>query len=520
MKIRMTAAACLLLTTGCVDGSVHGPNPWLFEPGAAAKTSSTPLRERQVNLPAVLHAALKENDSISGAVKDRGKGTGYLEGLPTNDEAYTEIDLDKLILAADMSGDKAIRNSVIAQLMAASTTNCGIYLNGLRSGQVQSRLLSDIAATAFGIAGSLTEPIESARLLSGLAAFSTSAGASVDRNIFAQQGAELVADAIVQLRATDRTYIEGRMTEDLTRWPMGLALTDFARFHADCSMLRGLSQMREAVTAREFEVRAVRSAALAVARSGGSAEEVAAAIAGTGEHVAAYRQAAAPTTTAANSDLRVDLDRMRLAALKCFNSATKAFSDSAGDQTTPPVLCSDGPSTKWENRYIVWVNKALKDIALAAADNHTEADQNYAKANAAVEAAKSNPASTPGDIQTLELARIASQKQLDAAKTAKDDAKAKIETARIFSLQSIDADILRVSTVRSTAIGAIDGFNAGRPSENVASLLEIIAGDLATTDPAFLLSIKAAKDVHSLEGGTTTLAAANARATLLSVARS
>jgi hypothetical protein len=511
MKIRMAVAACLLLTTGCVDGGINKRNPWLFEPGAAAKTTTTPLRERQINLPAVLHTALKDN----------AKSKPYLTSFATDKTGYDEVDLDKLILAADMSGDKAVRNSVIAQLMAASTTNCGIYLNGLRSGQVQSRLLSDIAATTFGIAGSLTEPVESAKILSGLAAFSTSAGASVDRNIFAQQGAELVADAIVQVRAVDRAYIEGRMNDDLGKWPMGLALTDFARFHADCSMLRGLSQMREAVSAREFEVRAVRSAALAVARSGGSGEEVAAAIAGSGEHVAAYRPA--PTTTSpTGSDYRADLENMRLAALKCFDDAKSAASKDVTLKTlAPPVdedACSPIAKTKWETRYTTWVGEDLKTLDLGTANNYVAADGSYQAADKALSAAKAASSTPdPSVIAPLEQAKTDAGKKRDAEWTKRrDDIIAKIDHAKASTLLRIDADIQRVSTTRSAAVSAISGIEAPRPASDVELVLKTIAGDLAAVDPAFILSIKAAHEVQALSGPPA-LAAANARATIFSV---
>lgn len=507
MKIWLCLAACLLLTTGCVDGNINKHTPWLFEPGAAARTTTTPLRERQINLPAVLHTALKDN----------ARSKDYLKDLASAGAAYSEVDLDRLILAADMSGDKTIRNAVVAQLMAASTTNCGIYLNGLRSGQVQSRLLSDIAATTFGIAGSLTEPVKSAKILSGLAAFSTSAGASVDRNIFAQQGAELVADAIVQVRATDRAYIEGRMTEDLSKWPMGLALTDFARFHADCSMLRGLSQMREAVSAREFEVRAVRAAALAVARSGGSGEEVAAAIAGSGETVAIYK----PTpTTSTGGDFRADLDRMRLAALKCFDDAKGAASkDVTAKALTPPAdenACSPVPKTKWESRYATWAGEGLKSLDLGAADNYVAADRHYQAADRALTAAAAAPPPDPSALAPLEQARTDAGKKRDAEwTTRRDDIMARIDRAKASSLQRIDADILRVSTTRAAAVSAISSVDSPRPAGDVELVLTTLAGDLATKDPAFVLSIQAAHAVQVLDGPPA-LAAANARATIFS----
>jgi hypothetical protein len=504
MRIPMTAAACLLLTTGCADGGINKDQPWMVEPGAAARTSQGPLRERQIDLPIILHTALKKQQPEA------------LKSLTV--EEAKETDLDKLILLVDISGDKLIRNSTIAQLMAASTTNCGIYLNNLRGGQVSNRLIADLASSSFSIAASLIEPIETARVFSGIAAFSTSAGASIDRNIFAQQGAELVADAIVQLREKDRAYIEGRMNEDLTRWPMGLALTDFARFHADCSMLRGLSQMREAVTARELEVRSVRAAAMAVAQRGGTGLEVAAAVTGSVPNVVTIEPRSSTPTA---SDFRGDLDRMKSEALKCFNSATRAFSDDPAERATPAASCSADPKSKWENRYIVWVNDDLEKIDLSTAEKHATASRSQDAAIAALAQAKAKSTPDQVEIQTLDQAVKDAENQRTAALRAKDDVKAKLDTARTASLQRIETDILRVSTTRSMAVSTISSILANQSIDAVEQVLSTIAGELAKTDPAFVLAIEATRDVKALEGGgTALLAAANARATILSVAKS
>ena len=171
--------------------------------------------------------------------------------------------IDPLIAAVGQNGDrKFIRNDVVSALISASTANCYAYLKNLRGDQVSSRLLFDALSGGFATAGSLVVPTQTAHLLGGLSAFSTAEGSSFDRNIFAQQAAEAVGDAILQLRAEDLTKINHSMTLPYNEWPLGLALADVMAFHGDCSVTRGLTQMQGAIQQREVEINVVRQAVL------------------------------------------------------------------------------------------------------------------------------------------------------------------------------------------------------------------------------------------------------------------
>src|SRR5690606_6326264 len=119
-----------------------------------------------------------------------------------------------------------------------------------------------------------------ARALSALGAWSTASGATWDRNVYAEQAAEMIAEEIRKLRVTERATLEAKYTRSYDQWPLATALTDVADFHNSCSMLRGISLIQDAVANRERSVRAARQAAMAALNAGGDGVAVAAAVAG------------------------------------------------------------------------------------------------------------------------------------------------------------------------------------------------------------------------------------------------
>ncbi|PVM84985.1 hypothetical protein DDF62_20845 [Caulobacter radicis] len=488
----------------------------MTEPAAAAKTDDGPLREYQIDLPVVIRESLKQkNYENLLLIGDPKLTAGTVSAKPYRSRTGGDAELDRLIVAIDSTGDKSIRNTVLAQLVAASTTNCSIYLQSLRGGQVTARLTSDIAATAFGLAGGLAEPVRSARILSNLSAFSTSTGASIDRSIFAQQGAELVADAIVQLREKDRLYLEGRMSEDMDAWPMGLALADFARFHGDCSMLRGLSQMREAVVAREQQVQAARASALAVAQSGGDGKEVAAAVAGVVDGYGDIRLASydiTPSARVTNGSLRQDLESQKALAMACFDKALGKFSGTMSMNKLPDTDKCAPSEPKWKDRYSAQADTALSALTFGDIDSKERTAIDLKEAESMSEKAKKD---SPNDKKALEDAAVgleeARQKRFAHAETIIKSAQSQVRAA-------IDIDIGRIASARSIAVAALDGLTAERPAADAKPLVEAAAGaDLKTKDPAFVLALQAIDNVSGANGNALQ-AASIAKAAIRSVA--
>lgn len=175
---------------------------------------------------------------------------------------------------------RRIRNDLATQLLHASNVNCRTYLWSLRDTQVGGRLASDIFTSGFTLWGTLNQHLPTAQLLSGLGSFSSAAGASVDRAVFAQAGVEIITNQVIEMRRDGRTRIEQDLQKSYTVYPLGLALADIADYHMDCSLMRGLSQMQEDLRRREEAVLVSRQTALRVMQSGGSGRAVAAAVGG------------------------------------------------------------------------------------------------------------------------------------------------------------------------------------------------------------------------------------------------
>lgn len=522
--------ALSLVLGGCASGRINSRWPWPVEP-AAPGSAGLPLRQMQVNVTLLLEQSLAYNTA-------------------TYPDKITDQEKLTILLAAvdrDIRRRKDVRNTVVSQLVAASTANCSIYVQALRSGQVTSRLSTDLLATGFGLAGSLTSPIDNARILSSLSAMSTATGASIDRNIFAEQGAELVADSIMQLRESGRLNLERRLKSPYEEWPIGLALADVFAFHSDCTMLRGFSKMREAVVLRDQAVKAARINAMEVASRGGSGADVAAAVAGVEKAFLSsggINDPAMPITVSTGVPTG-DLEQMRAAALDCLDMAQRAMTASE-DMRLASVLAAapfdaDGACAKAEGQW------ARKFVATAVDTLSKAKDGKPDQIQIEAAAAKSPPASSvltaaEGRVRdgekALKEARQAGDEaviasaasELEAGKTALAELNGKIrrhETdyvgrgARLGQafqeLQrdletAIDMEIRAIGTNRAIALQyALTLGEGGREATDVEAALKRIGGD-PTEDPLFKAMYAAVAEIKSSNGSNGLMAARSAQA--------
>lgn len=522
--------AAAMVTSACATGSINSRWPFPSEAAAAgAVTTGAPLRQMQVDLNMLLERALLPDP---------------IAHLSTLDD---EAKFSALLEAVDRSSRREkIRDTVVTQLIAASTANCSVYVQAMRGGQVTSRLSTDLLATGFGLAGSLTSPIENARFFSSLSAMSTATGASIDRNIFAQQGAELVADSIMQLRETGRQNLERRMKQPYVDWPISLALADAFAFHGDCSMLRGFSRMREAVILRDQAVKVARLNALEVAARGGSGVEVAAAVAGVERaYLAAGTNDLASPITASTGVPTNDLLEMRAAALDCIAAAHNAMNESL-DKTLDKVLAAapfaaDGACEKidgrWDRKFVAMVVDALGKAKGGAADK------------AQIDAAAATSAPTPEALKAASNSVESSQKALDAARASDDAAKIvpaeaaltkaqqekvelerqrelhekdykgrKMRLAQAFSTirgdleSTVDMEIKMIATNRAIALQyALTLGESGKTADDVEVAIKRIGGE-SPEDPALKAMYAAVAEIKKSNQSNGLMAARTAQA--------
>lgn len=441
----------------CSTGAINGRWPYPVEPAAASGLGEEPLREHQVDLPALLESELEA------------------QGVRVNTDGSSRAQFDQLVAMVDQAKrPEDIRRDVAAAWINASTANCNVYLQALRSGQVSSRLMTDFFSGAFATAASLATPPASADILAGLSAFSTAQGSSVDRNIFAQQGAELVAEAIVQIRAERRAQIESRLRRPYNEYPLGLTLADLYEFHGDCSMLRGFARMREAVVAREQTVQSVREAAAAVQRSGGGPEQIVAALS------ALERAPETGSGLLSSPSLDADLSRFRSDGLKCLELASAALTTgAAADADGALAAAADACGARgWSNGFT-------------------------AKANEALKASEADILARLADVAAARGALPADQTTSDALTEADAALKAAMEEALAEYNKRADQFSASAIASRRLLILMLDSWDPTRPADDVAAAIRGIGGALISTnpgegDPVFDLALAAAEETRRL----------------------
>lgn len=273
------AGACLLFVASCANGQHNYLAPRELAPNLLgiefeARGPVAGGQTRQVDINQYLCAELGDESGACGCEGGEAAGKGR--------DAYAARYMCLVARLDEQSAleKKKIRNSLSTQLIHASSVNCRSYLWGLRGTQMGGRIAADVFTGAFSLAATVNQHLPSAQLLSGLGAFSSATGASVDRSAFADTGVEIISEEILKMRRHSRGHLEAQMTRSYEDYPLGLALADVSDYHQDCSVMRGLSQMQTELAQREAQVAVSRLTALRIAQAGGDGSAVAAAVGG------------------------------------------------------------------------------------------------------------------------------------------------------------------------------------------------------------------------------------------------
>lgn len=337
----------------------------------------TPLREYQVDVVALMRQAICESaDKPAGCAVAADAGTPYGEYA-----AYLTL--------GDEVGSEAVRNTVVSQVVAASVHNCHIYLQSLRGGQVAARTGTDLVTSTMSVAGAALEPLSTSRALSSLAALSTSYGATWDRNVYADQAAEMIADELRKLRLTEREALESKYALPYAEWPMAVAMADVAEFHHSCTMLRGISLIQDAVVNRERSVRAVRIAATEARDAGGGPDAVVAAVSGVARAFLGTSDfdrgltALAPGLTIGSRDLEAAIASGRACLADLIVDGRRKEIEIA--TVTACQMSADHP---WRDQFIAVVVQTANDPATTAETFRARAAEGLNDRRAAIEAGR------------------------------------------------------------------------------------------------------------------------------------
>ena len=471
-RFLVLGCVALLGLTGCASGGKLEPDAWFrTEPAAAASVDGLPLQEYQLEI--------REQLATPDCTTEPARATTQAEAQRVLTHLIKCTEVEK-----DIEKRVEKRNDLVGNLIMASNANCNVYLLGLRGGQITSRMIADTLSTSAGVFGALFKPAGTLRAMAAISGWSTAFGASVDRNIFAMQSAELAADSIKQLRADDRKQLDLKQTWSYPQWPVGEAVADTLDYHADCSMLRGLTRLHDALSTREAAVQATRKALLALAAGDVHGQPLETVIQNL--DAAATLPEPAPQAAADNAalqiteakDLQTALDKVK-ACVTDYRAAIKEDTKTK-DQILMAVDASCKPATQWwaplfTDAYGKFDANVVMTIVDGVAANATKAAKDAAKAAGDAAEAAANSAAAE-DTATISAARSGARTGTIDLAQANASAQAVADLLQGYSKARGDKDPMLTAMLTAARGAVTDDHKGDAGSAKVASQVAIEAG--------------------------------------------
>ena len=475
------------------QAGIRLPSPSKLNPFGSGDSGPPIAGERQIDLVALLETAL------SG-------GSAPKQDLDESERHFVELVHNLEEQPAPIK--KKVRNQMVGQLVDASLANCDVYLKSLRGSQVGTRTFFDVVTGGLSTAGGLSAPASSAKLLSGLASFSNAAGASVDRDVFAEQGVELVAQEVEKARADERVAIEKSKTEkEYDQWDLGAALADVTVYHSECSMVRGLARVQNAVQTRDSDLRSARLVAQKVMAAGGNDKQVNAALAGVLESALGPTIGDTTTGSVLTGDVDVavagligaDVSDLRDRAVTCVATAKTALA-AVKTPTFAAQLGTGSPfSATCGATGDAWANFFYKEVQAALAKQQPALDA-WGQQSLAAHADGSAPTDEETKAWTAQHTAA-----LDALfSTIKADVSGRVDN---LAKQIVERRKRVLDAARSVA-------NTGGLASDVKVEVAATAGPFAASDPVLSAITKTLTGISDSFPGAIAEAAARASATL------
>jgi hypothetical protein len=166
------------------------------------------------------------------------------------DLALQKFDDEMLHMPATRSDPemRVIRNSIQERILMASDHRCGRYKVLLQEKYSNTNFVTGVLSTVLGTAGSIAKTAEHARTLAGLTGAASGYRAEYNQAFYGNLMAHVVADGIdSRRRATYLQIIEKGQRQPYADYPLSQAIKDAVRYHAQCSLITGLSEAGDAI---------------------------------------------------------------------------------------------------------------------------------------------------------------------------------------------------------------------------------------------------------------------------------
>lgn len=132
------------------------------------------------------------------------------------------------------------RNRVQDRLIAASNQRCAVYKQHVRRFDSTSNVLLGALTTLSAGAGALVTHVDSARVLSGLAAAASGVRAELNETYFQQNTIQVLSSAFEERRTKIRAEMLERSRDSIYDYTVERAVADALRYHDACSLVAGL----------------------------------------------------------------------------------------------------------------------------------------------------------------------------------------------------------------------------------------------------------------------------------------
>ena len=180
---------------------------------------------------------------------DMGVASARLRGHPRGHRIANAFNsfyepCSELRKGSDRDGELQLRrNRVQDRLVAASNQRCALYKQHVRRFDSTSNVLLGALTTLSAGAGALVTHVDSARVLSGLAAAASGVRAELNETYFQQNTIQVLSNAFEKRRDEFRTEMLGKSKNSIHKYTVERAVADALRYHNACSLVTGLEEI-------------------------------------------------------------------------------------------------------------------------------------------------------------------------------------------------------------------------------------------------------------------------------------
>lgn len=167
------------------------------------------------------------------------------------DEDFEAIDLSKSPHPEWATWKSAERNNLQGRILAAANQRCGLYEVYLKQLQGNTNVTLGTLATLLGGAGAIVTAADTARALAGSAGIVSGSRAEFNQGVFLNAAIPVILKGIEQRRERLRAKILERLSEEVSTYPVSLAVADAIDYHNACNLGKGLEEANAALELRE-----------------------------------------------------------------------------------------------------------------------------------------------------------------------------------------------------------------------------------------------------------------------------